>query len=235
MTLDGSASSDPNSDPLTYAWSWDGGTASGVNPTAFLPLGITTVTLIVNDGTVDSAPDTVEITVQDTTPPEITIDAPEERDYLRTESLVIDFEVTDVGSEVVYAATLDGDLVEDGDNIDLLLLALGSHTLTVNTEDSQGNTNEAAVTFALVANTDSLLAAIGQMLSEGLIDNSGIANSLTSKINAAIAKLDQGNDRAARNILKAFINQVRAQAGKHISAEAAEILIADAEYVIDSL
>jgi hypothetical protein len=71
VTLDGSGSSDPDDDPLTYEWTWTGGSAIGESPTISLPLGATTITLVVNDGAVDSDPDTVIITVQDTTPPEI--------------------------------------------------------------------------------------------------------------------------------------------------------------------
>ena len=64
VTLDGSGSYDADGDPLTYTWSWDGNTAHGVNPTTELPLGTTTITLVVNDGKVDSVPDTVDITVR---------------------------------------------------------------------------------------------------------------------------------------------------------------------------
>jgi uncharacterized repeat protein (TIGR01451 family) len=71
VTLDGSGSFDPDGDPLTYSWTWDGGSASGVDPTIVLPLGTTTVTLVVNDGMVDSDPGTVVITVEDTTPPDV--------------------------------------------------------------------------------------------------------------------------------------------------------------------
>jgi hypothetical protein len=71
VTLDGSGSYDPDGDPLTYDWTWDGGSATGVNPTLTFPLGTTTVTLTVSDGTYSDS-DTVDITVQDTTPPEIT-------------------------------------------------------------------------------------------------------------------------------------------------------------------
>ena len=67
VTLDGSGSSGPDDDPLTYSWTWDGGSAIGVSPTVVLPLGTTTITLVVNDGTTDSNPDTVDITVEDTT------------------------------------------------------------------------------------------------------------------------------------------------------------------------
>ena len=73
VTLDGAGSSDPDGDPLNYTWTWDTNTVSGMSPTILLPLGTTTVTLVVNDGTVDSEPDTVDIIVQDTTPPEITV------------------------------------------------------------------------------------------------------------------------------------------------------------------
>ena len=74
VTLDGSLSSDPDTDPLTYAWTSPSlGTLMGVSPMVDLAIGTHTVTLIVNDGTVDSAPDDVVITVEDTTPPVLTL------------------------------------------------------------------------------------------------------------------------------------------------------------------
>ena len=71
VTLDGSGSTDDGFiEPLTYTWTWDGYSAEGVNPTIVLPLGMTTVTLTVFDGQF-SDEDTVDITVQDTTDPNV--------------------------------------------------------------------------------------------------------------------------------------------------------------------
>ena len=72
VTLDGSGSSDPDNDPLTYSWTGVFGTASGATPSVSIPAGTYTVTLVVNDGTVDSTPATMSVTVVDTTAPAIT-------------------------------------------------------------------------------------------------------------------------------------------------------------------
>lgn len=62
VTLDGSGSSDPDGDSLTYGWSGPSGIANGVGPTVSLPLGTHVITLEVDDGTeIDS--DVVQITV----------------------------------------------------------------------------------------------------------------------------------------------------------------------------
>jgi hypothetical protein len=72
ITLNGSASSDANGDPLTYSWSFTSRPAgsaavlsstTSVSPTFTVDRdGTYTVQLIVHDGTVSSAPDSVNIT-----------------------------------------------------------------------------------------------------------------------------------------------------------------------------
>jgi hypothetical protein len=74
VTLDGSGSSDPDDgDSLTYAWTGAFGTTSSVNPNVNLPFGPNDVSLVVNDGTVNSPSDTVRITIRDTTPPTVSV------------------------------------------------------------------------------------------------------------------------------------------------------------------
>ena len=70
ISFDGSASADPNGDPLTYSWDFgDNATGSGVTPThVYAAAGNYTVTLIVNDTALDSNPvtTTAEIAVAPT-------------------------------------------------------------------------------------------------------------------------------------------------------------------------
>jgi hypothetical protein len=64
VTLDGSASSDPDGDSLTYVWKENGTQiASGVSPTVNLSLGTHTITLVVDDGKGSTASDQVLVTV----------------------------------------------------------------------------------------------------------------------------------------------------------------------------
>ena len=84
VTLNGTGSSDPDGDTLTYAWTIDNlppppilfsptdpstGTVTGSTITGPLPPGLHTITLTVNDGHGGTASDTVVVTVRDVTAP----------------------------------------------------------------------------------------------------------------------------------------------------------------------
>ena len=69
VVLDGSSSTDADSDSLTYRWTGPfpegNGVATGAKPSVTLPLGASKVTLVVNDGEAESAPVAVNVAVSD--------------------------------------------------------------------------------------------------------------------------------------------------------------------------
>ncbi|MFC1977620.1 hypothetical protein ACFLWS_05080 [Chloroflexota bacterium] len=72
VTLDGSHSSDPDEDPITFDWTLIGPEGEitiddSVNPSVVLTAGTYNVTLVVNDGTVDSETATVSFTLTNQT------------------------------------------------------------------------------------------------------------------------------------------------------------------------
>ncbi len=66
VALNGTASYDPENDPISYTWTGNfpegGGTVEGAGPAVTLPIGVSMLTLTVNDG-LASSQDTVAITV----------------------------------------------------------------------------------------------------------------------------------------------------------------------------
>lgn len=70
IVFNGNGSSDPDGDALTYSWTFgDGTSGSGPNPThAYANAGNYTVTLVVNDGTLNSSPATAAVAVVATPP-----------------------------------------------------------------------------------------------------------------------------------------------------------------------
>ncbi len=73
VMLDGSGSFHPNGDPLNYTWVLADETVMGETVSMHLPLGTHTVTLTVDDGQGNADPNTVVITVVDTTSPTLSV------------------------------------------------------------------------------------------------------------------------------------------------------------------
>jgi hypothetical protein len=78
---------------------------------------------------------------------------------------------------------------------------------------------------------DQLNALLDKVVSEAL----GPGASLAGKLKAALVALSVGNQNATRNILAAFVNEVRAQAGHSLTAEQATQLIAAADLIRSAL
>lgn len=138
VTLDGLASSDPDGDPLTYIWTWAGGSAEGVNPTVTLPLGTTVVTLTVSDGKA-TATDTVDITIRDTTPP-ITTATGGNEDWYNT-NVILTFMASDSCSGVkeIHYNVSGSETVVPGGYTSLPLTADGIYNIAYFAVDNAGN------------------------------------------------------------------------------------------------
>lgn len=80
-----------------------------------------------------------------------------------------------------------------------------------------------------------LIDLIRQILEAGQIDNEGIAGSLIATLKGVQGALDRGSQEAAENALQAFLNKVDAQAGKHISDEAAGLLTEAASLIMQDM
>lgn len=172
--------------------------------------------------------------------PVITIEEPMSREYTHSDTLVLDYAVTDGGSGVsTVSSTMDGSDTVAGSGLpsgrEILLLtslALGDHTFAVEAEDNVGNVSpKVSVTFSIVVTPESLIEAIKIFRNLGEVETMLVSPLLATLQNAA-DKFNAGDCSTAANIYEAFINQVQAQTGKGISPSAAEILILDAQYLI---
>jgi hypothetical protein len=107
-------------------------------------------------------------------------------------------------------------------------------TLTVTgTFEGVNHTSTASVTVTV--SSPAIADIVGQLQLAGCIDNAGIANALTAKLTAEQGAIGGGSTKTAINILSAFTDQVRAQTGKHITADCATVLMTDARSLIDGL
>jgi hypothetical protein len=233
FTLDGTLSSDPDGDALTYSWKDAGGNVVGTEATVTLSQGLGTYvfSLTVTDPSGLPAEDTVSITIRDTTPPVLAappdITVPES-DPMGTAVNLGQPTVSD-NYDTVFTVSSNAPA----------LFPLGDTTVTWTVSDSSGNTSSAQQKVTVEPGTPlnqlrNLVKLINYSVASG-----GVApemqTSLLAKINAAIAALVQGNANASKvamNDLKAFVNQVEAQTDKKITPPVAAEIIVRANRII---
>lgn len=153
--------------------------------------------------------------------PKIVITQPTASSYSDAEDLTPQFTLNDLVSGMDVSkttVTLDGQVITQDALIPLYTLSLGDHVYSVTAYDKAGNISTEAVTFQTKTSVDALQALITRFVKAGSIDNSGIANSLTQKLN--------------QKEVKAFINEVEAQANKHIQGSVAKVLLRDAQALL---
>lgn len=188
------------------------------------------------DGGQDYLPWANEDGWSDTSPPEINIVSPQARYYLHSDRLLIMFLVSDPsGLDTLPTATVDGRMVSNEESINLLSLPLGTHEFSVIACDKVGNCGRQSLTFNIIATIESLIESVHYLAQNGAIDADNILKSLLRKLNEAKDGMLRDNSIVAINKLNDFIDQVNAQVGKHITAEAGALFIKDAEYVLNTI
>lgn len=83
-----------------------------------------------------------------------------------------------------------------------------------------------------IVTSASLPGEIGAACRLGLIAPDGVCRSLTAKAEAAAAALRRGRKTAAAGALRAFLNELKAQGGKHVQEPALTILREEAEALL---
>jgi len=192
----------------------------------------------------DESPAHVQTVYLDTTSPVTTISAPVAKQYLHSDTFTISYIVNDGTGSGVKSAIPDIDgqttlfdgtthyTVANGLMVRLLTeLTVGTHTFNVNSLDNVDNADAATTTFSIIVTAQSIIAEVKYFRSIGAITQDE-ATSLIQKLNAAAAYRAKHNCKDANAVYYNFIKELRAQTGKKVTAQAANILITDAQYLI---
>ncbi|HMJ67022.1 MAG TPA: HYR domain-containing protein, partial [Candidatus Binatia bacterium] len=147
VRLDGSASSDPDNDPLTFEWR-EGNVLLGTGAVldVSLSLGLHSLTLTVTDSHSAAAYDFVDVVVRDTTPPSVS--CPNARTVsvgLNCSAEVPDFATSAVALDACSSALVRFQSPEAGTPV-----GLGSHVITVTVTDPSGNSATCTTTLNVV-------------------------------------------------------------------------------------
>ena len=245
VMLSAAASSDPDSDALTYEWSFgDGAEGTGATPShTYADNGNYQVRVIVTDpyGAADTANTTV--TVMNAAP---SVAAFAGGSLLQGEAYAAAGSFGDAGADS-WTATVDyGDgagaqpLALNGNGFALShrYTAAGTFTVTVRVTDDDGAEGVRTATVTVQSPRQAvggLDAAVDALVGNGSISR-GNGNSLSAKLRAAEASLARGQGHTAANQLNAFINEVEAMAASgRLSATDAATLTAAAQRVIRSI
>lgn len=241
VRFDGSRSSDPDDDALTFTWDFgDGSTGSGAMPShGYADDGSYTVILRVSDGALEE----MEIASAEIANVPPAVGSISEATILADESFTTAGSFTDPGADA-WSATVD---YGDGSGVAALPLlgktfglvhvyvAAGSFVVTVTVADDDGGIGVGQATVVVQSPTEAtetLANAVDELVQHRGVSH-GNGTALRAKLEAAIDQLGRGNITAAVNQLEAFIQQVMALINSgHVSATDGHGLIDAASRII---
>jgi hypothetical protein len=116
------------------------------------------------------------------------------------------------------------------------MIFLGLSTLATGSASAQpGERLATSPTCAMNPTVQSLRECVLHARAIGAIDSAGVTTSLLAKLDVAQSALNSDHPRIAVGLLRAFLREVEAQAGKHIAQPHANDLEAHARLVIQAL
>ena len=245
VAFDGSASTDPDGDALTYAWDFgDGSVATEGSPTyTYLDNGVFQVTLTVTDSKGLSSAVATSATVENVAP---TVDPFAGATILRGETYNSAGGFFDPGTDI-WTGSVD---YGDGSGLQPLPLVgkafglshgyelAGTYVVRVSVSDDDGGSGVALASVVVQSPqeaTAALLTSVSELVAAGVL-SAGNANALGAKLRAALAQLDAGNTAPAVSQLRAFINQVNALVSEgRLPPEQGQALVIVARRIIQAI
>jgi hypothetical protein len=205
---------------LTITCSPASGSTFGINPTTSKT---TTVSCTAADPAGNTAAGSFTATVQDTTPPVLSLPG----------NLTVNA-TGPSGATITYTATAT-DIVDVTDPVTCMpasgsLFAIGTTTVTCSATDAHGNT-AAPKTFTVTVENASQQVADLLAKVRALVIDPATRNNLISLLQNTQASLSKGDTAGACDKLTSFISQVQSQSGKKIAKADADALIVDAQRV----
>ena len=94
------------------------------------------------------------------------------------------------------------------------------------------NSSTASVTFTIVVTAESIKEDVNIFTALGKIKDPGTQTALLATLTSAAEARARGKCAQAANLYQTFIRQLQAQSGKEVDADAASIMIADAQFLI---
>ena len=154
VTLNGSASSPPDGEPLAYTWTGDFGTATGAIPTLTLSAGVHVITLTVDDRGCASASATVTVSVVAAAP---VANAGPDQTVSADSSCLASVTLSGTGSTAPNGGPLDyvwtGDFGTATGSTPTVTLVAGTHVITLTVATGCGATASATTTVTVAPTT----------------------------------------------------------------------------------
>ena len=165
----------------------------------------------------------------DRTNPQVLIESPQARDYLRTERPKIRWTATDNLSGILTEkGLLDGSPVLNGQVLDESFVSSGTHSLTVGVVDKAGNGGGASVDFTILARADTLAESTRRVYEMGWISRRGVYKGLEALAKAAEAALERDRPAISVRLLQTYLALLKVHKGRGLNQKAYDLLRADA-------